>query len=250
MNPKTNGEYKVLRNAIKVSGRKKFIYIDGGANIGESSLKACFFSNRLNKKIQIIAIEPIKETFKALKENTKSIDILLIEKALGSKSKQVKFRVDKEHPCSGRNAALNHYYLNKEGTEIAIQVTLDQLALDLNLTHIDFLKLDIEGLELDAIFGAEKLMSHGAIDYIQLEYNQTWILAKASIEKLLNFISKKKYSLYRIASNELLKISSYHYTIEDFYYSNLLLVREGCPLPLRCLREASPVTIGEGKNNL
>ena len=241
MNPHRNGEFKVLKNAISKSRDNEFVYIDGGANVGSNALQAHKYSKKAGKLVKIIAIEPIEKTFQKLASNTSSIPMILINKALGNSNKPLEMNIDPNSPYSGSNSAISHYYLDSNSTETVHQTTLDDLASELNINHINFLKLDLEGYELNALLGAKRLIKMASIDYIQLEYNQTWIKAGSSIETLLKIIDKSCYSLYRIASKKLLKISSYHYTIEDFYYSNLLLIRRGCPLPLQCSREASPV---------
>ena len=242
MNPHQNGEFRVLKNALRKAKSKEFIYIDGGANIGENIMQIHKCSMQLNKPVKIIAVEPVSKTFEKLKMNTSTISATLINKALGSSNEPLAINTDPNNPCSGSNSAIDHYYLDSSSTEIVPQLTLDNLAIDLQIKHINFLKLDLEGFEMNALLGAKNLIQSESIDYIQLEYNQTWIKAGFSIEILLNIFNKSSYCLYRISPRKLLRISSYHYTIEDFYYSNLLLVRQGCPLPLRCKREASPVT--------
>ena len=241
MNPEHNGEFRVLKNALRKSSSKEFVYIDGGANIGTNIMQAHEYSMQIKKPVKIIAIEPVSKTFKKLEINTSTISATLINKALGSSNEPLAINTDPNNPCSGSNSAIDHYYLDSSSAEIVPQITLDNLAIDLQIEHIDFLKLDLEGFEMNALLGAKNLIQNELIDYIQLEYNQTWIKAGFSIEILLDIFNKSNYCLYRISPRELLRISVYHYTIEDFYYSNLLLVRQGCPLPLRCQREASPV---------
>ena len=81
----------------------------------------------------------------------------------------------------------NRWYINKK-----------------KIKHVNFLKLDIEGSEYKALMGAKKSLRNGYIDYIQIEYNQTWIKAQATIEKLL-FLSKKyNYCLFRIKNSTLI----------------------------------------------
>ena len=241
MNPNQNGEFKTLKNAMRKSSSKEFVYIDGGANVGLNVMQVDKYSKILGKPVKIIAIEPISETFHKLATNTSCIPVNLINKALGNSNLPLKMNTDPNNPCSGSNSAINHYYLDSDSAEIVSQITLDELALELNIKHINFLKLDLEGYELNALLGATRLIKMGSIDYIQLEYNQTWIKSNSSIESLLNMLEKSCYYLFIITSRRLLRISSYHYTIEDFYYSNLLLIRQGCPLPLECSREVSPV---------
>ena len=49
-------------------------------------------------------------------------------------------------------------------------ITLDAYVLENDISHIDFLKIDIEGHELAVIHGAEAMLKRKAIDYIQFEY--------------------------------------------------------------------------------
>ena len=84
-------------------------------------------------------------------------------------------------------------------------------------------------------------LNKGLINYIQLEYNQTWILSGSSINDIFKLCKLYNYELYRICPKELLKISSYHYLLDDFVYCNLLLIKKGCTLPLPCYKEAIPL---------
>jgi len=239
MNPNTNGEFKVLENVVKKS-KGSLCFLDGGSNIGEHILK---FDN-LCKKYDvrtptIIAVEPFPSTIEVLEKNVSNFTCHLIEKALGREKGNVKFYSENGNGISGQNSAIQHYYLNHV-TDIE-QTTIDIIAEDYGLKKIDFLKLDIEGFEYNALMGAQRVLSEGLVDYIQLEYNQTWIEGGGTIKKILDICDKYSYNLYRIRKNDLLSIPSYNFNIEDFFYCNLLLVRSGCDLPLTSTRKAIPL---------
>lgn len=239
MNPNNNGEYKVLENIVKKS-KGSLCFIDGGSNLGEHILKV----NTLCKKYKvpnpnIFAIEPFPSTIEELKKNLNHVSYKLIDKALGKDKGVLKFYSENDGDVSGKNSAIKHYYLNS-CIEVG-QTTIDHIAKDHNLTKIDFLKLDIEGFEYNALLGAHEVLSNDLIDYIQLEYNQTWIEGGGTIKKVMDIADKYSYSLYRIRQNDLLSIPSYDFNIEDFHYCNLLLVRSGCDLPLPSNRKAIPL---------
>ena len=84
------------------------------------------------------------------------------------------------------------------------------------ISKIDFLKLDIEGAEYNSLMGASKSLKNGIIDYIQLEYNQTWIRGGGTIEKILGLCERYDYNLYRIDSKKLFSIPSYNSILDDF----------------------------------
>ena len=101
--------------------------------------------------------------------------------------------------------------------------------------------MDIEGFEYNALLGAKSTLSKGIVDYIQLEYNQTWIQGGGSIEKIMQLAESFSYELFRIRKNDLVSITSYNFNLDDFFYCNLLLVKKGCKLPLPSKRKAIPL---------
>ena len=238
MNPSSNGEFNVLESIVKNS-QTPISFIDGGCNIGRHVIKFIFLCKKYGvTKYSIFAVEPFPSNIKVLKKNLKEIKHFLIDKALGKEKARIKFFFEDEADISGRPSAINHYYL-KNSIDVE-QTTIDALLEDYDIKKIDFLKLDIEGCEYNALLGAEKTLSKGLIDYIQLEYNQTWIKGGGTIEKILELAQRYSYKLYRIRKNDMLQIISYDYKLDDFFYCNLILVREGCRLPLPSNRTAIP----------
>jgi len=236
-NPRKNGEFLVLRKIID-NAQSEVYMVDGGANIGDHSMHFLSLCSDANKISLLYAVEPFPATRGALEKRIGSSAGSVIGAALGDQIKKVSFYYDDADGESGANSLLPHYYLSNK-LEVD-QITLDNLIADKKIEKIDFLKLDIEGAELHALMGASHALEHQLIDYIQLEYNQTWIEGGGTIEKILNLCKKYGYQLYRIGPKQLFSISRYHFILDDFCYSNLLLIKEGCPLPLPCRRNALP----------
>jgi FkbM family methyltransferase len=237
-NPNNNGEFRTMESIVKNS-KGSFCFIDGGSNVGEHILKldsVCKdfgISNPL-----IFAVEPFPLTIGVLKKNISHISYKLIDKALGKEESVIKFYSESD-TVSGQNSAIQHYYLNS-AIEVE-QTTIDDIVKEYDLQKIDFLKLDIEGYEYNALLGAQKTLSDGLINYIQLEYCQTWIDGGGTIKKVLDLANAHSYKLYRIRKNDLFSIPSYDFNIEDFYFCNLLLVKNGCDLPMPSNRKAIPI---------
>ena len=238
MNPEINGEYNVLKNIIKNSD-KEVCLIDGGANVGKYSEKFLSLCLGNNKKPILYSIEPFPNTMKKLQERIGSRAKNTIQAALGSEPSKVKlYYGDINSPSGGTNSLISHYYLN-DHIEVD-QKTLDSIVEDNNIKKIDFLKLDIEGAEYNALLGSLKILSNQIVSYIQLEYNQTWIAGGGTIKKVLDLCGKYGYQLFIISKNELISVPSYHFILDDFYFCNLLLVKNGLPLCLPHHRKALP----------
>ena len=121
------------------------------------------------------------------------------------------------------------------------QTTIDTIVKKHGIKKISFLKLDIEGSEYNALLGAKKALSDGIIDYIQLEYNQTWVEGGGTIKKIFDLADKYSYKLFRIRKKDLLSIPTYYFGLDDFVFCNLLLIRDGCALPLPSKRPVLPI---------
>jgi len=241
MNPHKNGEYFILRRSLLGSGSEIFVYIDGGANVGDNVMYLNSLGKATSRKINIFAVEPAPVTFAKLSENVADTGAVLLNAALGDSMGCLDFYVDSNSATSGGNSALPHYYLNDSKKISVDQTTIDEIVRTYGLSRVNFLKLDVEGFELLALNGARASFELGLIDYVQLEYNQTWIPAKISLKDVFDFFAPYDYSIYRIAPRGLLGITAYHYTIDDFYFSNLLIARNASPLPGRLIREISPL---------
>ncbi len=268
MNPATNGEYLVLKKIIS-NIDNEFIYFDGGAYLGDHLLYVNeMISGFSSLNIRSFAIEATPSTFKLLKKRLKNLNVICINKALSDEELDIDFYIDSDTNFTDMNnkigshstipyyylvegkkvmnnrlgsySALPHYYLEKRNKIKIPTIKIDSIVKEYNINSIDFLKLDIEGYEVKALQGAINCLGKGIIKYIQLEYNQTWILAGNTIKDILDLCESYGYDLYRICPKELLKISFYHYILDDFVFCNLLLIKRGCKLPIPCYKGAIP----------
>ena len=64
------------------------------------------------------------------------------------------------------------------------------------IPHIDFLKIDVEGADMDVMIGAKELLEHGRISIIQIEYSEHWKLAGKTILDLITFTAQYGYDCY------------------------------------------------------
>lgn len=136
--------------------RKGDTVIDAGAYPGDFAIYA---AKKVGSEGRVIAFEPVPGNLKVLKKNiklNKLKNIKIIEKGLWNKKTKKTLKVDRSH--RGGNTILGTRDNPKGEKEITAELaSLDEIAEeDLNINKIDFIKMDIEGAELEALRGMEK----------------------------------------------------------------------------------------------
>lgn len=138
-----DGTYQLSHLMGALAFCKKFdVVVDGGAHIGTwSKVLAKHFKH-------VIAFEPSPDTFECLMHNLVDVpNVTMLNNALGKRAGKVTMTLEGfQKAIDLKNTGAR---FTKEGGEIE-RITLDSL----NLSCLDFLKLDIEGGEVDALLGA------------------------------------------------------------------------------------------------
>lgn len=138
-----------------------FVTLDIGANIGLHSLvmASCF---EKDSSCRVYAFEPSKKTFDALGENIKlngfEDRIVALNAALSDKPGRLMLATPDEYTKLGKNSdpyksLQKSPSANGTGEEVEV-ITLDNWAKSNNVEKIDFIKIDIEGAELECFKGA------------------------------------------------------------------------------------------------
>jgi FkbM family methyltransferase len=212
-----NGELTVLE---KISKFSPSIIIDGGANIGKYSLLA----NQLSPHCKIYSLEPVESTYQKLINSTKNIkNIIPIQKGLFSENCTKEINIFSSHTHSSLSDI--ERITDKP---IAVQkidlVAGDNLLLENKIDTIDFLKIDIEGAEYDALLGFKKSIKEGKIKAIQFEYGPLNIHTKKLLIDYYQFFEKNGYTVGKIFP-KIVEFRIYKYKYEDFLSSNFIAVK-------------------------
>ena len=214
----------VRDNLLQVS--KKWVIFDVGANIGNYSLElAKIFKN---KDLIIQAFEPSLKTYEKLEENTQGISCIKINNiGLGEKAETLMLYSNEESSsiASVYNRQLDHFGITLAPVEQIELSTIDIFCQKNNISHIHFLKLDIEGHEYNALKGANDMIQANAIDYIQFEFGGTQIDSRTFFRDFW-YLLKDRYKFYRIVINGLVEIKEYQELNEVFMAINFLLERK------------------------
>jgi FkbM family methyltransferase len=170
---------------------------DLGANVGYFSLLA---SALIGKNGKVYSFEPIKQNFKLLANHiaiNKADNIKVFEFAIADKNKKIVF-TNSENPFA--NTYINSSPMFDISPTIEIEGrSLDSLCFDDKLLPPDFIKMDIEGAEFDALKGAEKLIKqYHPIIYISTHDNHL-----KGVENLCReFLVQLNYDMLLININE------------------------------------------------
>ncbi len=177
--------------------------IDIGAHEGYFSL---FMSSLVGKNGKVFAIEPNPENLYFLRRNAEMCNkhnIQVIEKAVGDKRMRVPFNYDDGMGPWGSLIDLPHFktwFKAKKTIKVNVD-TLDNLFA--NVGHkIKFIKIDVEGNELNVFLGTEKLLSKHR-PYICFEVNpMIWAHLDSSIDSMLDLLRNRGYELFTLEEDD------------------------------------------------
>lgn len=131
--------------------------LDCGAYIGDSVEPVCEIIPQ--KKIKYYAFEPFKDNYEKLQENIKQIgfceEIKAYNVGVGIKSEKKAFIGAQNGDLEGGHFIFGEQNCDIKGECLEI-VRIDDLEIDVN--GVLYIKMDIEGSELDALMGAEETM--------------------------------------------------------------------------------------------
>jgi FkbM family methyltransferase len=157
----SNAELQFVRNCLSDASSESVLF-DVGANIG---IFTCWLA-ALGGSVH--SFEPIPETFCRLRMNVKRnpglSNVKLNCMAVGSDSSLLQFEVRDDSPGT------NHISVNSsnQGSYVP-SISLDEYCDQLGISSVDFLKIDVEGMEPNVLIGASDLMKNQSIRAILLE---------------------------------------------------------------------------------
>ena len=210
----TNGESRVLK---VLSAFNQSVVFDVGANIGNWSLLASKWSSDST----IYAFEPIKSSYKKLKElNLKNIKTF--EYGLGQDDRELMFYDYGE--CSGV-CSQYHSSHRKKFKKVKVKIVNgDRFCQDNYIDHLDFLKMDTEGSELDILKGFHQMLVSKKITAIQFEYGKINIVSKSLLVDFYNYLKPLGYAIGKIYPKTV-DFRDYNIVHEDFCGPNFIAVK-------------------------
>lgn len=196
----SSGEVLVLRLINKYFSGQDITIFDVGANSGQ--YQAEILSNVNLEKFKVYSFEPSPSTFELLEKNktnkTKNFNI-----GFGSKEETLElFRTGVGSPLSSLHQKTgNDYYKTKFVDSEKVQIKqLDQFCIENNIDHIHYLKLDVEGHELEVLKGAKDTLQAKKIDMIQFEFGPPNIDSRTYLRDFVNVL-ENDYKIFRVMTH-------------------------------------------------
>ena len=221
INMMNNGERAVLAKAIRFDD----IVFDVGAHIGEWSLVLL----NIQPQVSIYCFEPVPGLNNKLKNNLNQRPASINMLALSDVQGEATFVYYPNHPALStlhrRPRVEQRLKMDPVFLNVALE-RLDNFCDQHQIAHINFLKIDTEGNELNVLRGAERLLLNREIDLIQFEYGGCYLDSNTTLKQVYELMTKYGYSIYRIHATGLIKISQWRQALENFQYSNYLAVKE------------------------
>ena len=212
-----NGEYWLQKTLIRYFLNKGITptIFDVGANNGEWSVNML----NLSPAINLHCFEPSKKTFDILSQKLAAYpNVTLNMVGLSGKKHSIEFYENDGSDVT----SLYHRFKAKNKTKISVNlITGDSYLSKKRIEKIDFLKIDIEGMEYDALLGLKESFAHKKVRVISLNmanlifilkncsniftnYYLT-ILSESSILSILKF--RTGTMIWKISSRQTLSLS-------------------------------------------
>jgi len=221
-----SGEINVL-NIIneKLKTNESLTIFDVGGNVGNYSKK---LAEIFDARATIHSFEPSKKTYEIFIETTKQFpNIIPNNLGLSDKENHQLLFTNKDGSglASVYQRKLDHFGIFMDMSEEIKLSTLDIYCKANKIDRINFLKLDIEGHELKALYGAKEMIDNKKIDFIQFEFGGCNIDSRTYFQDFF-YLLKDNYKIYRILNDGLFEISSYKEIYEIFITVNYLAIKK------------------------
>jgi FkbM family methyltransferase len=209
-----NGELRIIKQLARFYEIKKvteLVLFDVGANQGSySELLLKEFSDF---STELHAFEPLPVPFKTLEGK---INQLNKHKAsahnfgLGNDNARVKFFVDHESSELGSIFKRDLTSINiNMGVEAEIEIKrIEDFCSENSINHIHFMKVDVEGAEIEVFKGARSLLSTNRVDFIQFEFGSGNVDSKTYMSDFFKEIGNQ-YELFRILKDGIFPMKQY-----------------------------------------
>ena len=193
--------YPELHYEAFLNNYKKGNVIDVGSNIGSFSLLVANYLKKIKSDYKVYAFEPYFEIYSKLKKNLDinpglSTRIVIENTALSEKiDEKMKFEIINHNLGANFLKKINNDN-NEKNDKILTTDTLDNYCFKKNISNIRFIKIDVEGMELEVLNGSESIIEQFEPS-IFIEVNENKYREKnLSFEPYLNKFSTKNKKFF------------------------------------------------------
>lgn len=225
----TNGEKKLVKDLFEFVARTEkgpAVFFDIGANIGEYTEMLLEKSSSLPVAPEIHVFEPTNSCFKVVTAKFGARgNVVLNHLAVSNSAGEVKIYYDAEQStlASLHKRNLEAYSVELNRSETVTATRLDSYIDRKAITHINFLKIDIEGHELAAFEGLGGYLNGDFIDFVQFEYGGANLDSHTSLIDFYTLFDKAGFVMTKVMRSGL-EVRPYKPWMDNFQYANYVAV--------------------------
>jgi FkbM family methyltransferase len=213
---RVNGERLALRAVCEVCSGDVF---DVGANTGEWASMA----------MEVMGSRPL-HCFEVAPKTYEQLSVNLVQRpglrlnnfGLGAETKDIHFYYYEDYPPRSSALVMDDGY-QKQQIEGSI-VRGDDYVLQKNVSEIAFLKVDVEGMEMDVLRGFSCSLDSGNIKAVQFEHASHHIVSRHLLVDFIQFFEPRGFKVLRILPRLLQQIRYNLEIDETFVGENFLAV--------------------------
>lgn len=226
----SNGENEIFRR-LATFGIKTII--DCGANTGTNTAVYKEFAPNTT----VYAIEAIEETMAKCKKFTEKYSGIEYRNiGMGSENTTVIFKYfPNNNYLSTKYENVSPHQIQPVSKEVIIK-TGDSFCTEEGISHVDFLKIDVEGMDFEVIKGFEVMIAEGKIDVIQFEYTGNFIFSGHTLKNVYDFFAPYGYIIGKVYPDGV-KFMDYNIRLEDFLDANYIIIRTELSDKIEALKE-------------
>lgn len=227
-NPATNGETIVQSTVLENLKHNDSICIfDVGANIGTWT-HSLFEQSDNTASLIVHAFEPCADTFSTLASNLNAWNLTgnIKSNKLALSSSVNKRPFYSLGPNIGTNSLSPPNASTKHTVEQVQTETIDNYCLRNNISHIDLVKIDTEGHDMEVIYGSNNMLASGSIDILQFEYNYRWIDSRYFLRDAFELLLPLGFAIGKITPRGIEFYPGWDYELETFIEANYLAVKQ------------------------
>ncbi len=220
----SHGEAFVREIVVKNAPSDRHLEVlDVGANTGEWTevlLEDCAHAER--EDVYVHLFEPSRSTFRSLKERFethRAVDRLIFQPLALSREPGHK-TLHIVHELAGTNSLHEQPELAPVDQEEVELDTVDSYARRWGIEHIDLIKIDAEGHDLEVLAGARRLLAEQKIEVIQFEYSSRWIYARNYLRDAFELLHPLGYRLGKLTRKGIEYYEGWHPELETFREAN------------------------------
>jgi len=92
--------------------------------------------------------------------------------------------------------------------------------------HIDLLKIDTEGAEMDILSGAREMFAEGRIMAAQIEYGGTWLAPRRQLRDVFDLLEGLPYTMAKLMPDRYMVVKNYWPGLDSYLYSNWVILHD------------------------